>query len=98
MAMPAPDFSLCLFLIPERVVLFSWSLVYFVDGVQLWYIVDCLFILLTHFFGLISYKFSCVPFSNCQQMDEQFKTLIVLSHYLEVHFLCSIIGSLLALI
>ncbi|KAI7752494.1 hypothetical protein M8C21_010864 [Ambrosia artemisiifolia] len=36
MAMPAPDFSLCLFLIPERV-----------------------------------------------QMDEQFKTLIVLSHYLE---------------
>jgi translation initiation factor 3 subunit K len=36
MAMPAPDFSLCLFLIPERV-----------------------------------------------QMEEQFKTLIVLSHYLE---------------
>lgn len=25
MAMPAPDFSLCLFLIPERVVLFSLS-------------------------------------------------------------------------
>uniref|UniRef100_A0A453IXY8 Uncharacterized protein n=1 Tax=Aegilops tauschii subsp. strangulata TaxID=200361 RepID=A0A453IXY8_AEGTS len=38
MAMPAPDFSLCLFLIPEHV-----------------------------------------------QMEEQFKTLIVLSHYLEVH-------------
>ncbi|XP_028945284.1 eukaryotic translation initiation factor 3 subunit K-like [Malus domestica] len=36
MAMPSPDFSLCLFLIPERV-----------------------------------------------QMEEQFKTLIVLSHYLE---------------
>ncbi|KAK4483713.1 hypothetical protein RD792_010915 [Penstemon davidsonii] len=38
MAMPAPDFSLCLFLIPERV-----------------------------------------------QMEEQFKTLIVLSHYLELY-------------
>ncbi|KAI3775631.1 hypothetical protein L1987_50212 [Smallanthus sonchifolius] len=41
MAMPAPDFSLCLFLIPERV-----------------------------------------------QMDEQFKTLIVLSHYLETAKFC----------
>ncbi|GLT74231.1 hypothetical protein SLA2020_460390 [Shorea laevis] len=41
MAMPAPDFSLCLFLIPERV-----------------------------------------------QMEEQFKTLIVLSHYLETGRFC----------
>ncbi|XP_043719280.1 eukaryotic translation initiation factor 3 subunit K-like [Telopea speciosissima] len=41
MAMPAPDFSLCLFLIPERV-----------------------------------------------QMEEQFKTLIVLSHYLETARFC----------
>ncbi|KAJ4824556.1 Eukaryotic translation initiation factor 3 subunit K [Turnera subulata] len=51
MAMPAPDFGLCLFLIPERV-----------------------------------------------QMEEQFKTLIVLSHYLEVclclcNFSCSNVWS-----
>lgn len=30
MAMPAPDFSLCLFLIPERVVWFLQSILFFV--------------------------------------------------------------------
>ncbi|KAG6428531.1 hypothetical protein SASPL_112783 [Salvia splendens] len=55
MAMPAPDFSLCLFLIPERVMRTEWVLV-------LW-----------KGWGM----------TIGMQMEDQFKTLIVLSHYLE---------------
>ena len=64
MAMPAPDFSLCLFLIPERVVSFY-----------------SLFYILSFFLHLILLNLTLF-----QQMEEQFKTLIVLSHYLEVCF------------
>ncbi|KAK6236615.1 hypothetical protein QUC31_020403 [Theobroma cacao] len=61
MAMPAPDFSLCLFLIPERVAagLGSWASSSFV----------------------LNYDSLDLP--RGEQMEEQFKTLIVLSHYLE---------------
>lgn len=39
-----------------------------------------------HIFGFHIFQVFLCFFFLCQQMDEQFKTLIVLSHYLEVHF------------
>ncbi|KAL6507114.1 Eukaryotic translation initiation factor 3 subunit K [Orobanche hederae] len=58
MAMPAPDFSLCLFLIPERVY-------YAAKGRN-----------------IIGHT-SNTSNEESKQMEEQFKTLIIFSHYLE---------------
>jgi len=97
--MPAPDFSLCLFLIPEQVVwfLFSHLLLLSFAWIWSWNLLDSLKLkkLKVHHspseYHLIPFEFSffvilkmCMHFYCCQQLEEQFKTLIVLSHYLEV--------------
>ncbi|RVW28688.1 Eukaryotic translation initiation factor 3 subunit K [Vitis vinifera] len=81
MAMPAPDFSLCLFLIPERVpgcLTFCWENKYgqvILDSM-------CVSFLLLYApddgISLVKEEITVLA-----QMEEQFKTLIVLSHYLE---------------
>ncbi|KAG5546957.1 hypothetical protein RHGRI_012852 [Rhododendron griersonianum] len=118
MAMPAPDFSLCLFLIPERVVLclnpagnslshlVSWILralrFTMVGEANMGLPDQCGFCgmnqegdvpnvrnfleflnAIEDFATIIFYHFSREKISRFVQMEEQFKTLIVLSHYLE---------------
>jgi hypothetical protein len=59
--MPAPDFSLCLFLIPERVVWFLQTILFFV-AVVLVLIINCNFmnfsVILKYYIGFL--RVSCI--------------------------------------